>query len=177
LQHIYNASHKVDIITPNHEELADMQGLKFSDVLTQHNNNFKQAVEYCGRKLLEGGLTTCKALVVRASKYGAMVISYSNPTAIHWVPAYWNWKKDGEHVIDVTGAGNAFCGGFSVGWIETHGDPVESARYGAVSASYAVEQLGAPVFSFGSDGKEQWNQGPSPKERLDALKKSNCIFE
>lgn len=166
----------MDIITPNHEELASMQGLKFSDVLAQHNNDFKQTVEYCGRKLLEGGLSTCKTLVVRASKYGAMVISSNDPSTVHWIPAYWDWKTDGEHVIDVTGAGNAFCGGFLVGWVQTHGDPVESALFGAVSASYAVEQMGVPVFSLRNDGKEQWNLGPSPKERMDILK-SKCIFK
>lgn len=167
----------MDIITPNHEELADMQGFKFSDVLIQHNNDFKQAVEYCGRNFLKRGFITCKTLIVRASKYGAMVISTSDLSVIRWIPAYWNWKTDGQHVIDVTGAGNAFCGGFTVGWIETDGDAVEAARYGAVSASYAVEQMGVPVYSLKNCKNEQWNFGPSPKERLDILKKSKCIFK
>lgn len=43
---------------------------------------------------------------------------------------------------DVTGAGDAFCGGFLVGWLET-GDPVQAARYGAVSASFVLEDFGA----------------------------------
>jgi sugar/nucleoside kinase (ribokinase family) len=44
--------------------------------------------------------------------------------------------------VDVTGAGNAYCGGFLVGLAET-GDPGQAGRYGAVSASFAVEQFGA----------------------------------
>ena len=45
-------------------------------------------------------------------------------------------------IRDVTGAGDAFCGGFLVGWQET-GDPVQAARYGAVSASFVLEDFGA----------------------------------
>ncbi|MBO34086.1 MAG: hypothetical protein CMM74_14115 [Rhodospirillaceae bacterium] len=46
-------------------------------------------------------------------------------------------------VIDPTGAGDAFCRGFQVGLSET-GDPVEAALYGAVSASFVIEQFGPP---------------------------------
>jgi sugar/nucleoside kinase (ribokinase family) len=49
-------------------------------------------------------------------------------------------------VVDVTGAGNAYCGGFLVGLAET-GDPGRAGRYGAVSASFALEQVGA-VFAL-----------------------------
>ena len=40
-------------------------------------------------------------------------------------------------VVDVTGAGDAFCGGFAAG-LSLGYLPVESARLGAISASYAV---------------------------------------
>lgn len=45
-------------------------------------------------------------------------------------------------VVDPTGAGDAFCGGFVVGLART-GDPVEAAKYGSVSASYVIEAFGA----------------------------------
>ncbi len=45
-------------------------------------------------------------------------------------------------IRDVTGAGDAFCGGFLVGWLET-GDPLQATRYGAVSASFVLEDFGA----------------------------------
>lgn len=41
-------------------------------------------------------------------------------------------------VVDPTGAGDAFAGGYVVGLVET-GDPVASAQYGTVSASFIVE--------------------------------------
>jgi ribokinase len=45
-------------------------------------------------------------------------------------------------VRDTTGAGDAYCGGFLVGYLLT-GDPVTAAQYGTVSASYVVEAVGA----------------------------------
>lgn len=47
-----------------------------------------------------------------------------------------------EELVDPTGAGDAFCGGFLVGLAET-GDPVEAAVRGAVSASFVCETRGA----------------------------------
>lgn len=45
-------------------------------------------------------------------------------------------------VMDVTGAGDAFCGGFMVGLVRT-GDPRQAAHYGLVSASLVIEGYGA----------------------------------
>jgi sugar/nucleoside kinase (ribokinase family) len=45
-------------------------------------------------------------------------------------------------VVDVTGAGDAFCGAFAVGLSAT-GDPVTAARWGAVAASFVIEGFGA----------------------------------
>lgn len=71
-------------------------------------------------------------VVVRAGRQGAYAAGHG------WVPAYH------EQVTDVTGAGNAFCGGFCVGWTLSGGDPIEACLYGAVSASFTVEQVGLP---------------------------------
>jgi sugar/nucleoside kinase (ribokinase family) len=45
-------------------------------------------------------------------------------------------------VVDATGAGDAFCGGFVAGYLRT-GDAVEAGLHGAVSASFAIEGFGA----------------------------------
>lgn len=45
-------------------------------------------------------------------------------------------------VHDVTGAGDAFCGGFLVGLCQTD-DPLEAVLHGNIAASLAVEGLGA----------------------------------
>ena len=44
-------------------------------------------------------------------------------------------------VIDTTGAGDAFCGGFLARFIRDE-DPIEGLIFGAVSASFCVEQQG-----------------------------------
>ncbi|MFT4124595.1 MAG: carbohydrate kinase family protein [Microbacteriaceae bacterium] len=43
----------------------------------------------------------------------------------------------GPPLVDATGAGDAFCGGFLVGLLRD-GDPVEAARHGVASASVAI---------------------------------------
>lgn len=45
-------------------------------------------------------------------------------------------------IVDVTGAGNAYCGGFVVGYART-GDLLHAGCCGAVSASFALQQFGA----------------------------------
>jgi len=66
-------------------------------------------------------------------------------------------------VVDVTGAGNAYCGGLLVGYTET-GDAYTAGLYGAVSASFAVEQFG-PII---------WHPGlpQEARRRLHSLKHS-----
>ena len=48
-------------------------------------------------------------------------------------------------VVDVTGGGNAFSGGFLAGYCESGGDLVTAGRCAAVSAAYAIEQYGPPA--------------------------------
>ncbi len=45
------------------------------------------------------------------------------------------------HPVDITGCGDAFCGGFLVGWCETNDLPI-AASYGTVSASFVAEDFG-----------------------------------
>lgn len=56
------------------------------------------------------------------------------------VPAY--HAPGDPRVVDVTGAGDSFCGGFMAG-LALHGDPLLAARMGVVSASLVVEGYGA----------------------------------
>ncbi|MGQ9908512.1 MAG: PfkB family carbohydrate kinase [Candidatus Flexifilum sp.] len=45
-------------------------------------------------------------------------------------------------IVDVTGAGNCYCGAFLVGWVRAD-DLRLAGAYGAVAASFTVEQVGA----------------------------------
>jgi sugar/nucleoside kinase (ribokinase family) len=74
-------------------------------------------------------------IVIKAGRKGSFI--YDGRSRRLWnVPAY------PTRVVDVTGAGDAYCGGFMVGYQET-GDPVLAGCYGAVSASFVLQGLGA----------------------------------
>lgn len=75
------------------------------------------------------------AVVVKMGSRGSLVYTPQTEAIVH-VPAF---PCD---VVDPTGAGDAFCGGFLVGLVET-GDPVEATCYGTISASFVVEGFGS----------------------------------
>ena len=76
-----------------------------------------------------------RVAVLRMGEAGSLVAGQGEaPVAVPAVPV--------SRIVDVTGAGNAYCGGFLVGLAET-GDLGQAGRYGAVSASFALEQFGA----------------------------------
>ncbi len=66
----------------------------------------------------------------------------------------WNVPACAEVLLDVTGAGNAYCGGFLVGLGEGKDIP-EAAAMAAVSASFALEQYGLPSFDANLVEKRQ----------------------
>ncbi|MCC6905687.1 MAG: hypothetical protein IT326_07580 [Anaerolineae bacterium] len=54
---------------------------------------------------------------------------------------FWHVPVFPANVLDATGAGDAFCGGFMVGLGET-GSPLEAALRGTVSASFVIQDFG-----------------------------------
>jgi len=81
------------------------------------------------------GAMGAKHIVIKLGARGQYL--YETATGRKWhVPAY------PATVRDVTGAGDAYCGGFLVGLTETN-DPVEAALRGAISASLVIEGIGA----------------------------------
>ena len=82
--------------------------------------------------LLAAGARTA---ALRMGALGSLVGSaQGSPLAVPVAPA--------ARVVDVTGAGNAYCGGFVVGLAEA-GSLRQAGGYGAVAASFALEQFGA----------------------------------
>jgi ribokinase len=74
-------------------------------------------------------------MVAKLGARGSLVCEASTGTLTH-VPAY------PAHVVDTTGAGDGFCGGFIAGLVA--GEPlITCAGMGTVSASYVVETYGA----------------------------------
>jgi hypothetical protein len=83
-------------------------------------------------RMLDGGASVA---VLRLGEAGSMV-GQRGMTGYLRVPA-----APVREVVDVTGAGNTYGGAFLVGWQHAH-DPASAAAYGAVAASFCVEQLG-----------------------------------
>ncbi|MDQ3396673.1 MAG: carbohydrate kinase family protein [Deinococcota bacterium] len=74
-------------------------------------------------------------LVIKTGPAGSLVLS-PDSEMVQWVPSF------PSHVLDTTGAGDAYCGGFLAGLTQGK-SAVESAAMGTVSASYVIEAFGA----------------------------------
>lgn len=78
-------------------------------------------------------------VVVKNGAAGVLLADGRAQTVTHY-PAY--HPADDARIVDVTGAGDSFCGGFMVGLAQT-GDPNQAVRYGLAAASLVIEGYGA----------------------------------
>ncbi|NWF64529.1 MAG: carbohydrate kinase family protein [Chloroflexi bacterium] len=74
-------------------------------------------------------------IVIKRGAFGQFVYDAAAKRRYE-IPAY------PARLIDPTGAGDAFCGGFLAGYQRT-GDPLQAVLYGSVSASLKIEGIGA----------------------------------
>ena len=138
----------VNVISPNVNEAAGFLGLTIDEDLPFEE--FKVHVENMAKEFK--GVTA----VFRCGKHGCLV---SDRSMLQWLPAY---HQTNDKVVDPTGGGNAFCGGFCAGWVQSGGNVVTAAMYGNIAASFVIEQFGLPVLEYDTD--EKWN-GDTVKER------------
>ncbi|KAI5359231.1 Putative carbohydrate kinase PfkB, ribokinase [Septoria linicola] len=159
LDNTLEALRHVDVISPNHEELASIFSFTHPDVPS------RSAIEDHAQRLLDSGIGPHKqgAVVVRAGAEGCFVLT---ATQKQWLPAY---HTDASRVIDPTGGGNGMLGGLAVGLVRTDFDVVEAARWGSVAASFTIEQVGMPVLTPADCDGEKWN-GASVADRLVAYR-------
>jgi sugar/nucleoside kinase (ribokinase family) len=136
----------VDVTSPNVNEAAGFLGRTIDEEqpfpqFQQHLDHLVQ--DYISQLPEHGGV------VFRCGKYGCVVATKSKSESL---PAFHNTS---QKVVDPTGGGNAFCGGFCAGWIQS-GDLVTAAMYGNIAASFVIEQYGLPNLEYTKDG-ERWN--------------------
>ena len=62
----------------------------------------------------------------------------SGPQGHRFIPAH-----TGLEVVDTTGAGDAFCGGFAAGFVRTGGDVIAAANFGNSVAALSITKAGA----------------------------------
>ncbi|MEX2551306.1 MAG: carbohydrate kinase family protein [Nitriliruptoraceae bacterium] len=99
-----------------------------------------------------------RALVVTLGSAGADVYQAAGP--VLRVPPVT------VDVVDTTGAGDAFCGGFLTGLLATD-DPVEAAIRGAVSSSFVVATVGAPAAIRAADPATAMARAAALRDRLE----------
>lgn len=158
---------EVDVLSPNHGELCGFFGVQAEE---RGGEVSVGNVERCCRELLDSGIGMDGrgAVVVRAGKDGCYVATRQGA---RWLPAYFGEQQD--RVIDPTGGGNAFLGGFAVALVRCKDASslqslTDAAMAGSVAASYAIEQVGMPTLEQPGE-HEMWN-GERVQDRLQRLR-------
>ncbi|KAI9718594.1 MAG: hypothetical protein M1812_004045 [Candelaria pacifica] len=163
----------VDVVSPNHAELGGFFGHSSTDPNTGEVNH-RLVEKICDAWMQRGiGRNNNGAVVVRAGRMGCYL---RMPDKSAWLPAYHQPHHNGESskVVDPTGGGNGFLGGFAVGLVRGGAVPglqnLETAAiWGSVAASFAIEQVGMPILVQDA-GREMWN-GTQVQERLHEYEK------
>ena len=112
-----------DIVSPNLHEAQTMYGIQ-------------DEVEILRSMLADG----CQVVALRMGELGSLVARQGDGKA-YAIPAV-----DVTDLVDQTGAGNAYCGGFVVGWCK-EGDLASAGCYGAAAASFTLEHVGCAQIS------------------------------
>lgn len=155
LQAFVEGMRVVDVFSPNHIELAKIVGKDPPTAPEIHA--FEQMCDPLMSR--HSGSEPRGMIIVRAGDMGCFVKSTAIST---FLPAYHGLREkatgsSNPQVIDTTGAGNSFFGGFAIQILFSPGDYISAACAGNVAASFAVEQVGLPRLTFCGDGAELWN--------------------
>lgn len=123
-----------------HDELRSL--LKRIDGLVINDDEAKQLTEIgnavsAARSILECGPTF---VIIKTGEHGCVLV---HPDGMATLPAF---PADLEHVVDPTGAGDAFAGGL-MGYLASVGradfDAIQTAlAWGTVAASFTIESFG-----------------------------------
>ncbi|KAF4620006.1 hypothetical protein D9613_005580 [Agrocybe pediades] len=148
----------ISILSPNAEEALSLLSMPLPPS--------KNSIESAADEFLQFsiGEEATGWVIIRSGALGSYV--KSRTTKGTWVDAYWR-PEDSDKVVDVTGAGNAFLGGFAAGLVIS-GDVYQATLYATVSASFIIEQEGLPTISSTPNSAEVWN-ADSPQRRLEEL--------
>lgn len=114
---------RVGIVSPNTQEARAIFGFLNPESLVS--------------EMLANGAET---VALRMGPEGSLVATKSAPQPLY-IPAV-----PVEKVVDVTGAGNTYCGAFLAGWLRT-GSALQAGRWGAVAASFCIETNGVADLS------------------------------
>jgi ribokinase len=108
----------VDICMPSEVEVTNLFG---------HNDLLAAARELAG--------SGPPVVVIKNGKDGALVYERNSDD-------WFIQPAQPVQVVDTTGAGDAFCGGFMAAYLQDRNDLRQAARAGSISASFAVASFG-----------------------------------
>ncbi|CUS20969.1 LAQU0S02e02542g1_1 [Lachancea quebecensis] len=125
------------VVSPNAEEGARLFGVPEPLDLEQCANLLGRFDDFVSDKNM---------CVLRCGKLGSLALGARNRQSglrqvVH-MPAY--HSRSASQVLDPTGGGNTFLGGFSLGYALSHGDLAVASICGNIAAACAIEQLGVP---------------------------------
>ena len=159
----------VDVFSPNEREILALCNLRRPKAA-----EFElEVVHRAGKELVKAAEgSKLKAVVARCGPHGCLVAEKDSTVVL---PAYHDSARGGsqQHVVDATGGGNTFLGGFCAAVADDlrlsgFSMLATAALHGNVAASFAIEQVGPPSFTIGANGEELWNQ-VKPSKRLQEL--------
>ncbi|KAL3302783.1 pfkB family kinase [Colletotrichum asianum] len=147
----------VNVFSPNHLEMLSLVGADQpgGQPFSRHQ------IETAAMRFLNAGIGPdgTGAVVVRCGEHGSLAVSRSYQA--RWFPAFHD--RTPHRVVDATGAGNAFLGGFTIG-LHVSGGLTEAVVRGSVAASFVIEQFGLPQRTV-NGAAELWN-GESASTRI-----------
>ncbi|TQN72203.1 hypothetical protein CSHISOI_03288 [Colletotrichum shisoi] len=158
--------HTSGICSPNDYELLRMMGVREGPGIPYNRALVEShAIRLSNDDMLHGGSSAPersskgRITVIRCGDQGCLAIRQRAEPI--WLPPFHDYGS--PRVVDPTGAGNAFLGAFAAAFAKTR-DEVLASAYGAVAASFVIEQIGPPRREV-ANGKELWN-GEGFEERL-----------
>ena len=120
---------QADIVSPNLHEAQTMYEIE-------------DELEIMRRMLADG----VEVAALRMGELGSL-LARSGDGQAHYIPAV-----AVDEVVDQTGAGNTYCGGFLVGYCRER-DIVAAGCYGAAAASFTLEYVGCARIPANLDGE------------------------
>lgn len=128
---------QIDVFLPSESEVRSLLGEKI-------------ALASAAQEFLSWGP---KWVVIKCGADGILVAARKNGQVYQMPP----WHKAGDaHVVDVTGAGDSFCGGFIAG-LSSGKELQAAAAQGLVSASFVIEGYGA-LYALSQGKDEAWRR-------------------
>lgn len=145
---------RMSVLSPNHTEALAIFGLISSPYLSDQQvsavyptmESLKKVIEEAterlfrlvvgkGTLLINGGwdrgvIVRCGGLgcVVARQRYSSAGSPAETGSSLTWIDAYWTADATPDfrdHIVDVTGGGNAFLGGLAAGLKDSNGDLLE----------------------------------------------------